>query len=176
MRAVVQRVRHARVLVQSPAEEAAPAPGTGPRQGAEPPVRVTGEIGPGFCVLLSVGPGDTEAIADRLAERVARLRICADPAGKMNLDLHQAGGGMLVVSQFTLHADASGGHRPSFLGAAPPDLARHLYERFGATLEGLGLPVAYGEFGALMQVELVNDGPVTLVLTSGEGPWAADAG
>jgi D-tyrosyl-tRNA(Tyr) deacylase len=176
MRAVVQRVRKARVLVQSPAEDAAPAPGTGPRESAEPPVRVTGEIGPGFCVLLSVGPGDTETIADRLAERVARLRLCADPAGKMNLDLHQAGGGVLVVSQFTLHADASGGHRPSFLGAGPPDLARHLYERFGATLEGLGLPVAYGEFGALMQVELVNDGPVTLVLTSGEGPWAADAG
>jgi len=81
-----------------------------------------------------------------------------------------------VVSQFTLHADASGGHRPSFLGAAPPDLARRLYERFGATLAGLGLTVAYGEFGATMQVELVNDGPVTLVLTSGEGPWVADAG
>jgi len=76
---------------------------------------VTGEIGPGFCVLLSVGPGDTEATADRLAERIAQLRICADPAGRMNLDLHQIGGEVLVVSQFTLHADASGGHRPSFL-------------------------------------------------------------
>jgi D-tyrosyl-tRNA(Tyr) deacylase len=176
MRAVVQRVRHARVLVESRGEEAQPAPGDRRGEGAEPGMRVTGAIDHGFCVLLSVGPGDTEAIADRLAERVARLRICADPAGKMNLDLNQAGGGVLVVSQFTLHADASGGHRPSFLGAAPPDLARHLYERFGSTLEGLGLPVAYGEFGALMQVELVYDGPVTLVLTSGEGPWAADAG
>jgi D-tyrosyl-tRNA(Tyr) deacylase len=176
MRAVVQRVRHARVLVESRGEEAPPAPRARPGEGAEPGMRVTGEIGPGFCVLLSVGPGDTEAIADRLAERVARLRICADPAGKMNLDLHQSGGGVLVVSQFTLHADASGGHRPSFLGAAPPALARRLYECFGATLAGLGLTVAYGEFGALMQVELVNDGPVTLVLTSGEGAWAADAG
>ena len=146
------------------------------REGGEPAMRVTGEIGPGFCVLLSVGPGDTEATADRLAGRVARLRICADPAGRMNLDLHQSGGEVLVVSQFTLHADTSGGHRPSFLGAAPPDLARRLYARFGATLAGLGLTVAYGEFGAMMQVELVNDGPVTLVLTSGEGPWAADAG
>ena len=176
MRAVVQRVRHARVLVESRSREAQPAPGDRRGEGAEPPFRVTGQIGPGFCVLLSVGPGDTEATADRLAERVARLRICADPAGKMNLDLHQTGGGVLVVSQFTLHADASGGHRPSFLGAAPPDLARRLYERFGATLAGLGLTVGYGEFGAVMQVELVNDGPVTLVLTSGEGAWAADAG
>ncbi|MGA3183424.1 MAG: D-aminoacyl-tRNA deacylase [Candidatus Dormibacteria bacterium] len=164
MRAVVQRVRHARVLVESGGLQ------------PDPETRVTGEVGPGFCVLLSVGPGDTEATADHLAERVARLRICADPAGRMNLDLHQTGGEVLVVSQFTLHGDASGGHRPSFLGAAPPALARRLYERFGATLADLGVPVAYGEFGALMQVELINDGPVTLVLSTGEDPWKADAG
>jgi D-tyrosyl-tRNA(Tyr) deacylase len=157
MRAVVQRVSRARVLVESGE-------------------RVTGEIGPGFCVLLSVGPGDTEATADHLAERVARLRVCADPAGRMNLDLEQSGGAVLVVSQFTLHADASRGHRPSFVGAAPPDLARNLYESFVRALERRGLTVATGEFGALMQVELVNEGPVTLVLTSGEGPWRADAG
>jgi len=169
MRAVVQRVRHARVLVESGGEGGDPAP-------AGRPARVTGEIGPGFCVLLSVGPRDTEATADHLAERVARLRICADPAGKMNLDLEQTGGAVLVVSQFTLHADSSRGHRPSFLGAAPPDLARNLYESFVRALERRGLRVATGEFGALMQVELVNEGPVTLVLTSGEGPWRADAG
>jgi D-tyrosyl-tRNA(Tyr) deacylase len=176
VRAVVQRVRHARVLVESGHQELDPTAGTRPPADAVPETRVTGEIGRGFCVLLSVGPGDTEATADRLAERIAQLRICADPAGRMNLDLHQIGGEVLVVSQFTLHADASGGHRPSFLGAAPRDQARRLYERFGATLAGLGLPVAYGEFGAMMQVELVNDGPVTLVLTSGEAGWAADAG
>ena len=157
MRAVVQRVTRARVLV---------APGD----------TVTGEIGAGFCVLLSVAPGDAPATADHLAERVAGLRVCADPAGKMNLDLGQTGGAVLVVSQFTLHADTSRGHRPSFVGAAPPELARNLYERFVRTLEGRGLRVATGEFGALMRVELVNDGPVTLVLTSGEEPWRADAG
>jgi D-tyrosyl-tRNA(Tyr) deacylase len=137
---------------------------------------VTGQIGAGFCVLLSVGPDDTEATADHLAERVARLRICADPDGRMNLDLGRTGGAVLVVSQFTLHADSSRGHRPSFIRAAPPDLARRLCDRFRAALEGLGLSVQTGEFGALMQVELVNDGPVTLVLSSGEGPWPADAG
>jgi D-tyrosyl-tRNA(Tyr) deacylase len=137
---------------------------------------VTGEIGPGFCVLLSVGPGDTEATADRLAGRIARLRICADEAERMNLDLEQTGGAVLLVSQFTLHADASHGHRPSFLGAAPPDLARRLCEHFRTALERRGLTVASGEFGAQMQVELVNDGPVTLVLSSGEGAWLADAG
>ncbi|MGA9114587.1 MAG: D-aminoacyl-tRNA deacylase [Candidatus Dormiibacterota bacterium] len=184
MRAVVQRVSHARVLVESGGEAALPAPGGGQGTGAEPAAgtrpgpgsRLAGEIGPGFCVLLSVGPGDTVATADHLAERVARLRICADPAGRMNLDLEQSGGAVLVVSQFTLHADTSRGHRPSFLGAAPPDLARNLYESFVHALERRGLTVATGEFGALMQVELVNQGPVTLVLTSGEGPWRADAG
>jgi D-tyrosyl-tRNA(Tyr) deacylase len=176
MRAVVQRVSHARVLARSRAADGHPAPTHPAGPETDPAERVTGEIGPGFCVLLSVGPGDTEATADRLAERVARLRICADDEERMNLDLEQTGGAVLLVSQFTLHADASHGHRPSFLGAAPPDLARRLCDRFGATLERRGLTVATGEFGAQMRVELVNDGPVTLVLSSGEGPWLADAG
>jgi len=155
VRAVVQRVRRARVSVAG---------------------ETAGEIGPGFCVLLSVGPGDTDATALHLAERVAGLRICADSAGKMNLTLGQTGGAVLAVSQFTLHADSSRGHRPSFLGAAPPELASRLCDRFALSLRGLGLTVATGRFGALMEVEIVNDGPVTLVLSSGEPPWAADAG
>lgn len=137
---------------------------------------VAGEIGPGFCVLLSVGPRDTEATAVHLAQRVATLRICADEGGRMNLRLDQTGGAVLVVSQFTLHADSSRGHRPSFIAAAPPELARHLYDIFAGTLRGLGLTVATGQFGAFMEVEIVNDGPTTLVLSSGEAAWAADAG
>ena len=137
---------------------------------------VAGEIGPGFCVLLSVGPRDTEATAVHLAQRVATLRICADEGGRMNLSLDQTGGAVLVVSQFTLHADSSRGHRPSFIAAAPPELARHLYDIFAGTLRGLGLTVATGQFGAFMEVEIVNDGPTTLVLSSGEAAWAADAG
>lgn len=157
MRAVVQRVRRARVL-------------------AEPDQQVVGEIGPGFCVLVSVGQTDSEATAARLADRVAGLRICADESGRMNLDLRQAGGEVLVVSQFTLHADTSRGHRPSFIGAAPPELARRLCDHFADSVRRLGLTVATGKFGAHMQVELVNDGPATIVLSSGETAWAADAG
>ena len=156
MRAVVQRVRRARVTVEDN--------------------RVTGAIGPGLCVLVSVGPGDTEAIADHLAARVAGLRIMSDEAGHMNIDVTRSGGAVLVVSQFTLHADTSRGHRPSFIRAAPPQQARALYERFAKALRGLGLVVATGEFGAMMRVEIENDGPVTLVLSSGEPDWAADAG
>jgi D-tyrosyl-tRNA(Tyr) deacylase len=155
MRAVVQRVSHARVSV-----------------GGE----TVGEIGAGLCVLLSVGPGDTEAIADHLAERVARLRVHPDQGGRMNLDLERSGGSILVVSQFTLHADTTRGHRPSFLGAAPPELARDLCDHFIEAIRALGVPVAAGRFGAHMEVEIVNDGPVTLVLSAGEGPWVADAG
>jgi D-tyrosyl-tRNA(Tyr) deacylase len=136
----------------------------------------TGQIAAGFCVLLSVGPGDTETTAAHLARRVAALRICADPAGRMNLTLEQTGGAVLVVSQFTLHADSSRGHRPSFIGAAPPDRARELCGSFVEALHALGLSVATGQFGALMDVELVNDGPVTLVLSSDEPAWEADAG
>ena len=155
MRAVVQRVSRARVTVLG---------------------RETGAIGKGLLVLLGVGPADDEAVARRLARRVAGLRVFADAAGKMNLDVSQAGAGVLVVSQFTLHADTSRGHRPSFVRAGPPDLARRLCEVFSEELRGFGLEVAGGEFGAAMDVELVNDGPVTLALTSGEGPWDADAG
>jgi D-tyrosyl-tRNA(Tyr) deacylase len=107
---------------------------------------------------------------------VAGLRIMSDEAGRMNLDVGRAGGGVLVVSQFTLHADTSRGHRPSFIRAAPPERARELCDRFAETLQELGLPVASGEFGARMEVEIANDGPVTLVLSSGEPPWPADAG
>lgn len=137
---------------------------------------VTGAIELGLCVLLSVGPKDDEAIAGRLARRVATLRVFADEAGRMNLDVRQAGGAVLVVSQFTLHADTSRGHRPSFIGAAPPDLANRLYEAFAAVLRVLDLRVETGHFGAHMDVELCNDGPVTLVLSCGEEPWQADAG
>ena len=151
----MQRVRHARVTVAG---------------------EVTGAIELGLCVLLSVGPKDDEAIAGRLARRVATLRVFADDAGRMNLDVRQAGGAVLVVSQFTLHADTSRGHRPSFIGAAPPDVANRLYEAFATVLRVLDLRVATGSFGAHMDVELCNDGPVTLVLSSGEEPWRADAG
>jgi D-tyrosyl-tRNA(Tyr) deacylase len=135
-----------------------------------------GSIGAGLCVLLSVGPQDDERTAGRMAARVAGLRILPDATGRMNLDLGATGGAVLVVSQFTLHADASRGHRPSFIGAAPPEAAERLYERFADELRGRGLAVATGRFGAHMEVELVNDGPVTLVLSSGEGPWNADCG
>lgn len=155
MRAVVQRTAHAAVRVAG---------------------STTGEIETGLLVLLGVGPDDDDACADRLATRIAGLRIFPDAEGRMNRDLAQAGGALLVVSQFTLLADTSRGHRPSFIRAAPPEHGERLYRRFVDTLRGRGLAVATGEFGAHMDVELVNDGPVTLVLTSGEGPWMADAG
>jgi len=155
VRAVVQRVRAAAARVDG---------------------EVVGEIGPGFCVLLSVGPGDTEAVADHFAGRIAGLRICADEGGRMNRDLAATGGSMLVVSQFTLHADASRGHRPSFIAAAPPELARALCDRFAVAVRATGLPVATGRFGAHMDVEIHNDGPVTLVLTDAEPAWNAGAG
>ncbi len=135
-----------------------------------------GEIGPGLLVLLSVGPDDVDAVAVRLAQRVATLRIFPDDGGRMNVDLAQAGGSILVVSQFTLHADASRGHRPSFIRAGAPDEAERLCDVFVAALRDRALVVQTGRFGAHMEVELVNDGPVTLVLTSGEGAWPADAG
>ena len=135
-----------------------------------------GSIATGLCVLLSIGPDDDEAVAHRLAGRVATLRIFPDGEGRMNRDLAAAGGGVLVVSQFTLHADTSRGHRPSFIRAASPDQAERLYETFATVLREMGHTVETGRFGAHMDVELVNDGPVTLVLTSGEPDWAADAG
>jgi D-tyrosyl-tRNA(Tyr) deacylase len=143
-------------------------------------VRVEGEtvgaISRGLCVLLSVGPSDDEAISRRLARRVATIRVFPDDGKRMNLDLAAAGGAALVISQFTLHADSSRGHRPSFIGAALPEIAERIYGAFCEALREAGLIVATGRFGAHMDVELVNDGPVTLVLSSGEGHWAADAG
>jgi D-tyrosyl-tRNA(Tyr) deacylase len=155
MRAVVQRTARAAVRVDG---------------------STVGQVGSGLLVLLSVGRDDDDAVAVRLAGRVATLRVFADDAGRMNLDLAQSGGEVLVVSQFTLHADTSRGHRPSFIRARAPDEAERLCGVFVAALRDRGLAVATGRFGAHMEVELVNDGPVTLVLTSGEPPWEADAG
>ena len=123
-----------------------------------------GEIGHGLCVLLGVAAGDDAAAADRLAAKVARLRIFENDAGKFDRSLLDVGGAALVVSQFTLIADTRKGNRPSFAGAGRPELAEPLYERFCAALEREGIDVARGVFGARMAIELVNDGPVTIVL------------
>jgi len=123
-----------------------------------------GEIGPGLVVLLGVGPDDDEPTADGLARKVAELRVFADDEGRTNRSLLDVGGEALVVSQFTLFADTRRGRRPGFTGAALPDLAIPLYERFAAALEAMGVTVARGRFGAEMQVELVNDGPFTIWL------------
>jgi D-tyrosyl-tRNA(Tyr) deacylase len=139
MRAVVQRVSRARV-----------APG--------------GEIGLGLCVLLGVAGADGEEKAARLAGKVARLRIFPDDAGRFDRSVLDIAGAALVVSQFTLIADTAKGNRPSFAAAAPPERAEPLYERFCGELRALGVPVETGVFGARMEVELVNDGPVTIVL------------
>jgi D-aminoacyl-tRNA deacylase len=155
VRAVVQRVSRAAVTVAG---------------------ELVGSIDTGLCVLLSIGPDDDETVAQRLATRIATLRIFPDDEGRMNRDLAAIGGSVLVVSQFTLHADTSRGHRPSFIRAAPPDQAARLCETFVAALRNLGHTVETGRFGAHMDVELVNEGPVTLVLTSGEPDWPADAG
>src|SRR5262245_28921086 len=142
MRAVVQRVSRARVLVGD---------------------EVVGAVGRGLLVLLGVAPADTAEGARWLADKVVGLRVFADAAGKMNLDVAEAGGGVLVVSQFTLYGDCRKGRRPSFVGAAGPEVAVPLYEAFVAAVRAHGLPTAAGRFGAMMQVELVNDGPVTLI-------------
>jgi D-tyrosyl-tRNA(Tyr) deacylase len=149
MRAVVQRVSRARVLVGE---------------------RVTGEIGLGLAVLLGVRIDDDERDARWTAEKIANLRIFRDDAGLMNRSLLDVGGAALVVSQFTLYGDARKGRRPSFVTAAKEPLASDLYRTTGATLERLGVPVAYGEFGADMDVEIVNQGPVTIVLDSKAEP------
>ncbi len=125
---------------------------------------VVGEIGPGLCVLVGVARGDGEEEAVRLAGKLARLRIFPDEDGRFDRSLLDTGGGALVVSQFTLLADTAKGNRPSFTEAAPPEEAEPLYERVCAELRALGVTVAQGVFGARMQVELVNDGPVTIVL------------
>ena len=141
MRAVVTRVRSASVTIDG---------------------RVNGQIGQGYLVLLGVGPADTEATAVKLADKICHMRIFTDENDKMNLDLSQVGGSILVVSQFTLFADTAK-RRPGFTGAAKPDVAIPLYERFMARCRENGSPVEHGEFGAKMEVESVNDGPVTIL-------------
>ena len=143
MRVVCQRVREARVRVDG---------------------RIVGEIGPGLCVLLGVAAGDGVDEAVQLAAKIAHLRVFPDERDRFDRSLLDVGGGALVVSQFTLLADTRKGNRPSFTGAAPPGQAEPLYERFCDELRALGLRVATGTFGARMEVELVNDGPVTIVL------------
>jgi len=125
---------------------------------------VVGEVGRGLVVLLGVGPADDEAVAESLARRVTELRIFGDDAGRTNLSLVDVGGAALVVSQFTLYADTRRGRRPGFTGAAAPELANRLYLRFAAALRELGVEVATGRFGEVMEVELVNDGPFTIWL------------
>jgi D-tyrosyl-tRNA(Tyr) deacylase len=127
-----------------------------------------GEIGRGLVVLVGVGPDDDDAVANGLARQVAELRIFADDEGRTNLSLLDVEGGALVVSQFTLFADTHRGRRPGFSGAAPPDQAERLYERFAGALSALGITVATGRFGASMAVELVNDGPFTIWLDTSE--------
>ena len=151
MRAVVQRVSAARVVVDG---------------------EVVGEIGAGLCVLLGVGREDGEAEAERIAGRVARLRIFENEEGRFDRSLLDTSGEALVVSQFTLIADTAKGNRPSFTEAAPPEHAEPLYEAFCAALRELGVEVATGRFGARMAVELTNDGPVTIVLDVGSSEEA----
>lgn len=128
--------------------------------------RVTGQIDAGLMILLGVGRDDTSAVAVSMAEKVANLRIFEDDLGKMNKSLLEVRGGALVVSQFTLYGDARGQRRPSFMAAAPPDRAVALYEEFSAALRKLGVTVATGIFQTTMSVELVNEGPVTILLDS----------
>ena len=146
MRAVVTRVKNASVVIDG---------------------RVNGEIGQGFLVLLGVGPGDTEAQAVKMADKVCGLRVFEDENEKMNLNLEAVGGSLLVVSQFTLYADTKS-RRPGFTGAAKPDVAIPLYEKFMAECAGRGFNVQHGEFGADMQVFSQNDGPVTLMIDTKE--------
>lgn len=145
MRAVVQRVSRAKVTVEN---------------------QVTGEIGPGLMILLGVGKDDTSPVAVAMAEKLVNLRIFEDAAGKMNLSVLDVKGSALVVSQFTLYGDARGQRRPSFISAAPPELAKKLYEEFCAALKKLGVTVGTGIFQSMMSVELVNEGPVTILIDS----------
>ena len=143
MRVVLQRVARASVTIDG---------------------STVGEIGPGFCLLVGFSHTDTPAQVAWMAEKIVGLRLFSDEEGKMNLGLAEAGGALMVVSQFTLYGDASKGRRPSFIDAARPEVAIPLYERFIADLRATGVTVATGEFGADMQVEILNDGPVTLLL------------
>lgn len=145
MRAVVQRVSRAKVTVNT---------------------KLVGEIGPGLLVLLGVGQNDAEADADYLAEKLAGLRIFEDAEGKMNRAVGESGGAVLAVSQFTLYGDVRRGKRPSFDAAARPEQARRLYDHFVEKIRAAGLRCETGQFQEMMQVELVNDGPVTILLDS----------
>jgi len=145
MRAVVQRVSRAKVSVEG---------------------KVTGEIGPGLMILLGVGKEDTSPVAAAMAEKVANLRIFEDEQGKMNRSLLDVKGSALVVSQFTLYGDARGQRRPSFISAAGPELAKKLYEEFCEALGRIGVTVGTGIFQAMMSVELMNEGPVTILIDS----------
>lgn len=127
-----------------------------------------GKIGKGFLILLGIAPEDTPELCTKLAEKILGLRVFRDENDKMNLSLSDVGGGVLVVSQFTLYGDVSHGRRPSFFGAAKPELAIPLYEQFLRECERLGFPPQHGEFGAYMQVESVNDGPVTLIVDTND--------
>jgi D-tyrosyl-tRNA(Tyr) deacylase len=147
VRAVVQRVTQASVEIDG---------------------EVVGSIGTGLVVLLGIKPGDDERAVDFMAEKIANLRIFPDSDGKMNRSLLDVGGAALVVSQFTLYGDCRKGRRPSFIDAAPPDVAEPTYERFVRRLKGCGLNVETGRFAADMKVSLVNDGPVTLIIDSPE--------
>ncbi len=129
---------------------------------------VVGEIDRGLVILVGIGPDDTEATADQMAQKSAELRLFRDDAGRTNRSLLDTGGGALVISQFTLYADTRRGRRPGFTGAAPPAEAERLYERFADALRGLGVTVATGRFGAEMAVEIVNDGPFTIWLDSAD--------
>ena len=145
MRAVVQRVSRARVTADG---------------------SVRGEIAMGLLILLGVGRDDTSAVAASMGEKISNLRIFEDEAGKMNRSLLDVKGSALVVSQFTLYGDARGQRRPSFVAAAPPEQAKNVYEEFAEALRRLGVTVTSGVFGAMMSVELVNEGPVTILLDS----------
>jgi D-tyrosyl-tRNA(Tyr) deacylase len=137
---------------------------------------IVGQVGPGLVVLVGVGRNDDEATADAMALKCAQLRIFRDEEGKTNRSLLDVAGEVLAISQFTLFADTTGGRRPSFLGAAPPELGEALYERFASALGSQGVRVARGVFGAEMEVELVNDGPMTIWLDSETGRASAPAG
>lgn len=147
MKAVIQRVRHASCTIDS---------------------QITGSIDQGFCVLVGFTQSDTEAVVDKVVKKIVSLRVFSDEEGKMNRSLLDMGGKILSISQFTLYADCKKGNRPGFTRAARPEQAIPLYEYFNQAIAGAGIPVETGVFGADMQIELCNDGPVTIVLDSEE--------